>query len=106
MGLEVGLDVHSKIGTTGDIGYADHNLDSSGRALNPVINTGSLTLLEELGRDRTKDEIGSWCQRLGGNNGNGKPYCNDGYLATKEDSMRNQYVGRASEASGLDNENE
>ena len=91
MGLTKGLDVHSKIGTTGDIGYADHNLDPNGRALNPVINTGSLTLLEELGRTLTKEEIGSWCQRLGGGDGE-SPFCVAGYEATKKDSLRNRYI--------------
>ena len=85
MALQKGHDVHKVIGTTGDIGYANHNLDGKGRALNPLINTGSLTMLELLGREYTKEEIARYCQNLGNiaDNTTSPAFSEEGYVATK-----------------------
>ncbi|GMI60241.1 hypothetical protein ScalyP_jg2511 [Parmales sp. scaly parma] len=103
MALQKGHDVHKVIGTTGDIGYANHNLDGKGRALNPLINTGSLTMLELLGREYTKEEIARYCQNLGNiaDNTTSPAFSEEGYVATKKDSMRNQYIAKYLACNGV-----
>ena len=51
----------------GDRGYTDISLSPDNKALNPLINSGALTILEILSRTHTVDELASSWKKDGEN---------------------------------------
>ena len=92
--------VNQSIGKTGDIGYAANTLDTTGKAFNPLINTGALAVLELLARHgHTLDTIGKWCRDLGTT----KTMNSDNTASTSSSSLFNAAAVTATEADSLRN---
>lgn len=94
--------VHRSVGSVGGLGYGSFQVLPDGRAPNPLINAGALTLLERLKRDHTEKEIAEFCCTLGDSNllkaheamgasgGTERWYDNQAVTATEADSLRNR----------------
>ena len=100
MALEHGLadQVALAVASVGDAPFGTFALSSDGRALNPLINSGALCVLELLSRSTTVDEVGAWCRSLGGASTAGSSSSSSSHpifdpravAATEADSLRNR----------------
>jgi glutaminase len=92
MALEHGLGeaVARAVATRGDAPFGTFALSPDGRALNPLINSGSLCVLELLSRSHSEEEIGRWCRSIGGGTPEGPCFDAEAVAATVADSLRNR----------------
>eukprot|EP00908_Phaeocystis_cordata_P026346 Transcript_8826.p2 GENE.Transcript_8826~~Transcript_8826.p2 ORF type:complete len:338 (+),score=95.88 Transcript_8826:41-1015(+) len=93
MALESGLGqaVAAAVASIGDQPFGTFALAPDGRALNPLINSGALVVLELLSRTHSEEEVGRWCRTLGGSAAHvGACFDDEAVAATLADSLRNQ----------------
>eukprot|EP01048_Picozoa_sp_COSAG05_P002758 COSAG05_NODE_119_length_17779_cov_273.146049_12_plen_262_part_00 len=94
MALETGLggDVAAAVGARGDAPFGTFELAQDGRALNPLINSGALCVLELLSHSHSEEDIGHWCRSVGTSAGSLDGECFDdvAVAATVADSLRNR----------------
>jgi glutaminase len=104
MALEHGLgdEVAAAVGCTGDVAFGTFDRAADGRALNPLINSGALAVLELLSRTHSVDQVGSWCRGVGGAADAAAPlYDAVAVAATEADSLRNRGLSSALAAAGV-----
>ena len=93
MALESGLGdaITASVASVGDQPFGTFALTPDGRALNPLINSGALVVLELLSRTHSEEEVGVWCRTLGGGAAlDGACFDDKAVDATFADSLRNR----------------
>jgi glutaminase len=58
----LGSHIEACVSNIVDKGYTDTSLSADGKALNPMINSGALIVLELLSKEYSVEEVGAWCR--------------------------------------------
>ena len=93
MAIQLGLneEVTAAVASVGDVEFGSFALAADGRALNPLINSGALVVLELLSRSHTEEEIGQYCRSIGTTDASaGACFDAAAVAATVADSLRNR----------------
>jgi glutaminase len=86
---DLGNEMDKTISNVGNKGYTDKSLSSDSKALNPMINSGALIVLEMLARTHTVDQVGAWCRA---DSTNSSIFNEEAVQTTLKDSDRNQNI--------------
>ncbi len=100
----MGDDVAAAVARVGDVGYATTRLTTGApaRALNPLINTGALAVLERVTREHSVDGLARWCRDLAPAAPSAAPLFDAAAVAaTEADSLRNRGLSCMLAAAGV-----